>query len=139
MNTRTLVWLAAAVFQASPFLVGSSRLDSANAQVKSNALPATKEQIVTYSAMSLQTFCTARNLDIDFKKSVSVALAAEANFIALRHGFKVEGITKPLTKQQLSNVISNQLIAQAVNACPEYVPDEVKKEIEEFKKKNKRP
>lgn len=138
MNSRTLAWLAAAAFQVSPFLVGSARLDSADAQANPDAMPATKEQIVTYSAMSLQTFCTARSLDIDFKKSVSVALAAEANFVALRHGFKVEGIAKPLTKQQLSSVISNQLIVQAVNACPEYIPDDVKKEIEEFKKKNKR-
>ena len=55
------------------------------------------------------------------------------------HSIPTAPITKPLTKQQLSSVISNQLIAQAVNACPEYVPDEVKKKIEEFKKKNKRP
>ena len=79
MNSRTLAWLAAAAFQVSPFLVGSARLDSADAQANPDAMPATKEQIVTYSAMSLQTFCTARSLDIDFKKSVSVALAAEAS------------------------------------------------------------
>ena len=142
MNSRTLAWLAAAAFQVSPFLVGPARLDSAGAQAKSDAKPATKEQLFTYSAMSLQTFCTARGLDIDFKKSVQVALAAQANFIALRHDFKVEGLAKPLTKQQLEISLQNQLLVQAVTNCPKYVPNDikndVKKTIEEFKKRNKK-
>ena len=143
MNSRSLAWLAAAAFQVSPFFVGSARLDSADAQAKPDAKPATKEQIVTYSAMSIQTFCTARSLDIDFKKSVTVALSAEANFIALRHDFKVEGLDKPLTKQQLEASLQNRLLVRAVTICPKYVPNDikndVKKTIEEFEKRNKKP
>ena len=68
--------------------------------------------------------------------SVSVAIAAEANFIALRHDFKIEGIAKPFTKEQLRVAVPNQLIVSAINACPEYVPEKVKKEVDEFKKKS---
>ena len=131
-----------AAFQVSPFLVGSARLDSAGAQAKPDAKPATKEQQFTYALMSLETFCTARRLEIDFKKSVDVALAAEANFIALRHDFKVEGLAKPLTKQQLEASLQNRLLVRAVTICPKYVPNniknDVKKTIEEFKKRNKK-
>jgi hypothetical protein len=143
LNSRTLAWLAAAAFQVSPFLVGSARLDSAGAQAKPDAKPATKEQQFTYALMSLETFCTARRFEIDFKKSVSVALAAEASFIVRRHDFKVEGLDKPLTKQQLEASLLNRLVLQAVTNCPEFVPNDiknnVKKKMEEIKKRNKKP
>ena len=122
---RSLV--AASIIFAAPFVA----TQAANAQPTENKIiPATNPDVATYRMMSAVTFCEARAREIDFEKSVAIALAGQHNAIYVKHGGKAVGIDKKIPEQQFFSNASFFLVASALNFCPKSVPAKQKREFE---------
>ena len=112
----------------------------ANAQKsKTKQKPASKEEVLTYVNISIATFCEARGQNIDFQKSMLVAVAAQGYPIFSKHGGLVPGSTKPLEEKQFIGNASYMVMAGSMEMCPKMIPADQKakfeKAVAEMKKK----
>ena len=106
--------------------------DSALAQVfKDKPTPATAMEVNTYGLMSIVTFCDARALEIDFNKSLRVALAGQGHVIYGKHGGLIPGSKTPIQEKQFVNRASFLIVGGALKICPKSVPAAEKKRFEE--------
>ena len=122
---RSLV--AASLVFAAPFVA----TQVANAQQKENkVIPATNSDVATYRMMSAVTFCEARAREIDFEKSVAIALAGQHNALYVKHGGKAVGVDKKIPEQQFFSNAGFFLVGAALSFCPKSVPAQQKKEFE---------
>ena len=110
---------AVASLLAAPLLSPPIALAQAS---KDKPKPATAMEVNTYGVMSIATFCDARKLEIDFNKSLRVALAAQGHVIYGKHGGLVPGSTTPLPEEQFINKASFLIVGGALKVCPESVP-----------------
>ena len=139
-NSKRFVWLTAASLQSTLVLGSAVLVPSAVAQSKA-ASPVTKSELLTYSSMSLVTFCEARSLDVEFVKAVRVSIAAEVFTVFQKHGGKAAELKTPLDDKQFIASSQFRLVGNALRACPKFVPAEQKKKfdtmLEQLKKNNK--
>ena len=140
LNSKAFFWLSAASLQASVLLGGASLAPTAVAQSKATS-PVTKSELLTYSSMSVVTFCEARSLDVEFVKAVRVSIAAEVFTVFQKHGGKAAELKTPLDEKQFIASSQFRLVGNALRACPKFVPAEQKKKfdtmLEQIKKNNK--
>ena len=120
------------VLAATPF--------PANAQAeKLKRKAANSDEINTYVNISIATFCEARGQNIDFQKSMAVAVAAQGYPIFSKHGGLVPGSTKPLEERQFIGNASLMVMAGSMDFCPKMIPADQKakfeKAVAEMKKK----
>ena len=138
-NSNRFAWLTAASLQATIVLGGAVLVPSAVAQSKA-ASPVTKTELLTYSSMSVVTFCEARSLDVEFVKAVRVSIAAEVFTVFQKHGGKAAELKTPLDEKQFIASSQFRLVGNALRACPKFVPAEQKKKfdtmLEQIKKNN---
>ena len=138
-NSKRLVWLTAASLQSTLVLGSAVLVPSAVAQSKA-ASPVTKRDLLTYSSMSVVTFCEARSLDVEFVKAVRVSIAAEVFTVFQKHGGKAAELKTPLDEKQFIASSQFRLVGNALRACPKFVPAEQKKKfdtmLEQIKKNN---
>ena len=138
-NSKRYVWFAAASLQATFVLGGAVLVPSAVAQSKA-ASPITKSELLTYSSMSVVTFCEARSLDVEFVKAVRASIAAEVFTVFQKHGGKAAELKTPLDEKQFIASSQFRLVGNALRACPKFVPAEQKKKfdtmLEQIKKNN---
>ena len=138
-NSNSFAWLAAASLQATVVLGGAVLVPSAVAQSKA-ASPVTKSELLTYSSMSVVTFCEARSLEVEFVKAVRVSIAAEVFTVFQKHGGKAAELKTPLDEKQFIASSQFRLVGNALRACPKFVPAEQKKKfdkvLEQIKKNN---
>ena len=138
-NSNRFAWLTAASLQATVVLGGAVLVPSAVAQSKA-ASPITKSELLTYSSMSLVTFCEARSLDVEFVNAVRVSIAAEVFMVFQKHGGKAAELKTPLDEKQFIASSQFRLVGNALRACPKFVPAEQKKKfdtmLEQIKKNN---
>ena len=68
LNSKAFFWLSAASLQASVLLGGAVFAPSSMAQSRASmaTAPVTKNELLTYSSMSVVTFCEARSLEVEF-------------------------------------------------------------------------
>ena len=130
-----LSFLTLVAFASTLFPFGSQL--KAQVQRQGKTSPATQEEIQTYMLISTGVFCRARALDIDFDKSLVVALSSQAEVIFGKHGGVVPGNPKPLERKQFLNSAPVMILASAMNFCPNTIPDEQKKELKADLKKLK--
>ena len=139
LNSKAFFWLSAASLQASVILGGAALAPSAAAQSNSQT-PVTKNELLTYSSMSVVTFCEARSLDVEFVKAVRVSIAAEVFTVFQKHGGKAAELKTPLDEKQFIASSQFRLVGNALRACPKFVPAEQKKKfdtmLEQIKKNN---
>ena len=139
LNSKAFFWLSAASLQASVSLGVGAFAPSAMAQSKATA-PVTKNELLTYSSMSVVTFCEARSLDVEFVKAVRVSIAAEVFTVFQKHGGKAVELKTPLDEKQFIASSQFRLVGNALRACPKFVPAEQKKKfdtmLEQLKKNN---
>ena len=103
----------------------------ANAQAnKLKQKAANNEEILTYVNISVAAFCEARGQDIDFKKSIAVAVAAQGYPIFSKHGGLVPGSTKPLEEKQFINNAVRMVLAGSLQICPKMIPAEERAKFE---------
>ena len=138
-SSNRFPWLTAASLQATVVLGGAVLVPSAVAQSKA-ASPVTKTELLTYSSMSVVTFCEARSLDVEFVKAVRVSIAAEVFTVFQKHGGKAAELKTPLDEKQFIASSQFRLVGNALRACPKFVPAEQKKKfdtmLEQIKKNN---
>ena len=138
-NSNRFAWLTAASLQATFVFGGAVLVPSAVAQSKA-ASPVTKSELLTYSSMSVVTFCEARSLDVEFVKAVRVSIAAEVFTVFQKHGGKAAELKTPLDEKQFIASSQFRLVGNALRACPKFVPAEQKKKfdtmLEQIKKNN---
>tara|TARA_B000000565_G_C23606472_1_gene309362 strand:- start:77 stop:481 length:405 start_codon:yes stop_codon:yes gene_type:complete len=98
--------------------------------IKSKPKSASNEEILTYVNISIATFCEARGQEVDFKKSMAIAVAAQGYPVYSKHGGLVPGSTKPLEEKQFIGNASFMVMAGSLKICPQMVPAAEKAKFE---------
>ena len=117
------VCMASAIF--SPYYQLKAQTNSAK-----KTTPATVDQVQTYTGISTAIFCRARQLEVDYQKSLALAISVQGEVIFVKHGGVVPGSSKPLEQKQFLNSAPIMVMAQALRVCPKMIPAEEKKKIE---------
>ena len=127
------------LFISALFLNINPKLNEVKASNKMN--PAEDSDLVLYQNMGISYVCSSSrdSNESDFKKSLSVASTLFVTVVEQKHGGMI--LVGKKKKQQkvnpnnLYNTVSFRLIGGALDICPDYVPEKLKKE---FKKELKR-
>ncbi len=89
--------------------------------------------------MGIATFCTARQVGVEFPQSITIASSTFAQVLDAVHGGVVESAGKEkLSYNQLRRGAETQLLVGALNSCPDQLPKDVKKKVSEAYKKLKK-
>ena len=126
---------------AISIFVFSILLSSCNPSIKSEAnptdispkknqikfIPASREEMNLYRQIGISYFCLARQSEVDFSKSISIASNNFALLVTKKHGGQIEEIgDKEITNDQIYQGSYLQIIEGAIQLCPDQVPDEDK-------------
>ena len=110
--------------------------------------PAQEEDLYLYKGMGASYLCIASKAGIDFPKAIGVATATYVQVLEGKHGglIKELGDTK-LEREKLFAGAEFQIVETALKYCPESIPEDVAKKVNEIlidnqptqknKKKNK--
>ena len=124
--------------------LGSILLSSCNTSIKSEAnptdisskkneikfIPASREEMNFYRQIGISYFCLARQSQIDFPKSISIASNNFTLLVSKKHGSLIEEVGgDKLTNDQIYQGSYLQIIEGAIQLCPDQVPEEDKKKF----------
>ena len=129
---------------AITIFLGSILLSSCNTSIKSEAnptdisskkneikfTPASREEMNFYRQIGISYFCLARQSQIDFPKSISIASNNFTLLVSKKHGSLIDEVgDKKLTNDQIYQGSYLQIIEGAIQLCPDQVPEEDKKKF----------
>ena len=129
---------------AITIFLGSILLSSCNSSFKSEANPtdissrkdeikfnpASREEMNFYRQIGISYFCLARQSQVDFPKSISIASNNFTLLVSKKHGSLIEEIgDKKLTNDQIYQGSYLQIIEGAIQLCPDQVPEDEKKKF----------
>ncbi len=102
-----------------------------------NLIPAEKDDLFLYRGMAATYYCLSSNAGVEFNTALGVAAATYVQVVEGKHGglIKELGDTK-LDKNQLFAGAKNQVLLTAMSACPEKVPEDVAKKVNNLLKEN---
>ena len=104
---------------------------TANAQTgKLKQKAANSEEINTYLNISIAAFCEARGQEIDFQKSLAVAVATQGYPIFSKHGGLVLDSSKPLEEKQFISNAVRMIMTGSLKGCPKMIPADEKARFE---------
>ena len=111
-----------------------------NKQIKADKLSAASEQdLFLYKGMGASYLCIASKAGIDFPKAVGVATATYVQVLEGKHGSKVKVLgDKKLEREKLFAGAEFQIVTTAMQFCPDSIPKEVTKKVNNILKKNKK-
>ena len=112
-----------------------------NREIKSNKKlqAATDEDLYLYKGMGASYLCIASKAGIEFPKAVGVATATYVQVIEGKHGGIVQELgDKKLERDKLFAGAEFQIVTTAMQYCPESVPKEVTKKVNQIIKENKK-
>jgi len=111
-----------------------------NKQIKAEKLSAASEQdLFLYKGMGASYLCIASKAGIDFPKAVGVATATYVQVLEGKHGSKVKVLgDKKLEREKLFAGAEFQIVTTAMQFCPDSIPKEVTKKVNNILKKNKK-
>ena len=112
-----------------------------NKQIKSDRklLSATEEDLYLYKGMGASYLCIASKAGIEFPKAVGIATATYVQVIQGKHGGVVKELgDKKLDRDKLFAGAEFQIVTTAIQYCPDSVPKEVTKKVNEILKDNKK-
>ena len=100
--------------------------------------PALEEDLYLYKGMGASYLCIASKAGIDFPKAIGVATATYVQVLEGKHGglIKELGDTK-LEREKLFAGAEFQIIETALKYCPESIPEDVSKKVDEILSENK--
>ena len=100
--------------------------------------PAIEEDLYLYKGMGASYLCIASKAGIDFPKAIGVATATYVQVLEGKHGglIKELGDTK-LEREKLFVGAEFQIVETALNYCPESIPEDVSKKVNEILINNK--
>ena len=101
-------------------------------------IPADENDLALYRGMGATYYCLASKSGVEFEKAIGVAAGTFANVLEGKHGglIKSEGDTK-LDKKQLYLGARDQIIITSMNVCPDDIPENISKQVNELLNKNK--
>ena len=95
--------------------------------------PAREEDLYLYKGMGASYLCIASKAGIDFPKAIGVATATYVQVLEGKHGglIKELGDTK-LEREKLFAGAEFQIVQTALKYCPDSIPEDVTKKINEI-------
>ena len=112
-----------------------------NKEVKSNEKlqAATEQDLYLYKGMGASYLCIASKAGIEFPKAVGIATATYVQVIEGKHKGIIEELgDKKLERDKLFAGAEFQIVTTAIQYCPDSVPKEVTKKVNEILKENKK-
>ena len=112
-----------------------------NKEIKSDKKlqSATEEDLYLYKGMGASYLCIASKAGIKFPKAVGVATATYVQVIEGKHGGAIKELgDKKLDRNKLFAGAEFQIVTTAIKYCPDSVPEEVTKKVEQILKDNKK-
>lgn len=105
------------------------------APVAADAAPASEADMSLYTRIGALNVCIARAAGIEFDKAVAVAGETIAQVIQGQHDGAIAQVgPKPLTIEELRKGAINSAVLGAVEVCPDEVPADVRKKVEDVLK-----
>ena len=99
------------------------------------AAPASEADMSLYTRIGALNVCIARAAGIEFDKAVAVAGETIAQVIQGQHDGAIAQVgAKPLTIEELRKGAINSAVLGAVEVCPDEVPADVRKKVEDVLK-----
>ena len=100
--------------------------------------PAVEEDLYLYKGMGASYLCIASKAGIDFPKAIGVATATYVQVLEGKHGglIKELGDTK-LEREKLFAGAEFQIVETALKYCPESIPEDISKKVDEILSENK--
>ena len=100
--------------------------------------PAIEEDLYLYKGMGASYLCIASKAGIDFSKAIGVATATYVQVLEGKHGglIKELGDTK-LEREKLFAGAEFQIVETALKYCPESIPKDISKKVDEILSENK--
>ena len=100
--------------------------------------PAREEDLYLYKGMGASYLCIASKAGIDFPKAIGVATATYVQVLEGKHGglIKELGETK-LEREKLFAGAEFQIVETALKYCPDSIPEDVTKKVNEILIDNK--
>ena len=127
-------------FLSFPILLSLTFFDTTiiNREIKAEKIlpAATEKDLFLYRQMGASYLCIATKAEVDFGKGLGIASATFANVIMGKHGGLIEEIdSEKLDQKRLYNAGTFQIVASALNICPESIPKDIKKDYDKQLKK----
>ena len=95
------------------------------------SIAASEQDLFLYRQMGASYLCISSRAEVDFKKGLGIASATFANVIIGKHGGAIKELgSKKLDEKRLIQAGSFQIVASALNICPESIPENIKNEYE---------
>ncbi len=95
--------------------------------------PAKEEDLYLYKGMGASYLCIASKAGIDFPKAVGVATATFVQVLEGKHGGLIEELGDvKLEREKLFAGAEFQIVETAVKYCPDSIPEEVTKKVNEI-------
>ena len=112
-----------------------------NKEIKAekNLVPATEKDLYLYKGMGASYLCIASKAGIEFPKAVGVATATYVQVIEGKHGGLVKELgNKKVEREKLFAGAEFQILTTAIQYCPDSVPKDISKKVNQIIKKNKK-
>lgn len=96
------------------------------------AAPANEAEMNLYTRIAAVNVCLSRAAGVDFDKSVGIAGETITQVIQGQHGGAIKQVgAKPLSLEELRQGSINSAVIGAVEVCPQQVPADVVKRVED--------
>ena len=100
--------------------------------------PAQEEDLYLYKGMGASYLCIASKAGIDFPKAIGVATATYVQVLEGKHGGLIKELgDKKLEREKLFAGAEFQIVETALKYCPESIPEEISKKVDEILSENK--
>ena len=99
--------------------------------------PAMEEDLYLYKGMGASYLCIASKAGINFQKAIGVATATYVQVLEGKHGGLIEELgDKKLEREKLFAGAEFQIVETALNYCPDSIPEDVSKKVNEILTEN---
>jgi hypothetical protein len=111
--------------------LGAVRPLPASAVPAAPAPPAGEAEMILYSGIAAMNVCVARSAGVGFDQAVAIAGETIARLIQSQHGSVISLVgSQPLSLDDLRKGAINSALLGAVEACPDQVPEAVRKDLQ---------
>ena len=95
--------------------------------------PAIEEDLYLYKGMGASYLCIASKAGIDFTKAIGVSTATYVQVLEGKHGGLIKELgDMKLEREKLFAGAEFQIVETALNYCPESIPEDVTKKVNEI-------
>ena len=95
--------------------------------------PAIEEDLYLYKGMGASYLCIASKAGIDFPKAIGVATATYVQVLEGKHGGLIEELGDiKLEREKLFAGAEFQIVETALKYCPDSIPEEVRKKVNQI-------